>query len=136
MTSLYNDAPTVSFSLEQFTAAASEMYQSGNYDDSIRFVLSGEFLDDDGNRRQAFVDPIRGAVDDDHPLTISRDYDSAIGISPDILVDGLIAVFAVPHPTFALKTSIHMSYAIEYEGVSPNDFVYLRSQLTEILGHT
>lgn len=137
MSLLYNDAPVVSFSLDEFSSAASRMYASEEYDDFIRFVLCGEFLAADESRRQAFVDPIRNPVDEDHPLTVSRDYDSAIGIAQDILVDGPISVFAVPHPTFALKTSIHMKHTIEYEGVSlTKNLIYLGLQLTEILGIT
>lgn len=120
MTSLYNNAPTVSFSLAEFCAQASQLHAMGEFDDFIRFVLCGEFTDDDGNKRQVFIDPIRNAVDADHPLSISHDYDSAIGISQQILVDGPISVFAVPHPTFGLKTSIHMKHTIVYEGVSLN----------------
>jgi hypothetical protein len=115
---LYNDAPTVSFSLGEFSSLASRFNQDEDYEAFIRFTLTGEFVNDDGNVMQAFVDPVRQHVDGDHPLTVSHDYDSAIGISPDILVDGPISVNAVPHPTFSLKKSIHMTKSIIYEGVS------------------
>lgn len=131
MTSTYDDVPLISFSLEEFTLAANELYASEEYGDFIRLVLFGEFVDANGNRKRVFVDPLRGAADEHHPLTISRDYDTAIGISQDILVDGPISVFAVPHPTLALKSSIHMKHTIEYKGVSQNKiFVHLRLQLT------
>lgn len=115
---LYNDAPTVSYSLTEFTDFATGLYQAQEYDAFIRFVITGEYTDPDGNREQAFVDPIRGPVDPEHPLTISRDYDSLIGISSDILVDGQLSVYPVPHPTFALKTSLHMKHTIIYDEVS------------------
>lgn len=118
MSSLYNDAPTVSFSLAEFSAHATELNRTGEHDDFVRFVLCGEFNDGNGDRRQAFIDPLRHVVDEDHPLDIARDYDSALGISDKILVNCPINVWAVPHPTQALKTSIHMKRRIMYEGVS------------------
>lgn len=115
---LYNDAPPVSFSLGEFTTLASQFTADEDYDAFIRFTLTGEFVNDAGHVKQAFVDPIREHVDESHPLSVSHDYDSVIGISTDILVDGQLSVNAVPHPTHALKKSIHITRAIFYDGVS------------------
>lgn len=117
MPPLYSDHPTVSHNLNEFTARATRLLESEEYDPFINFVLTGEYLDD-GALKQAFLDPIQNLVPVDHPLRISRDYDSVIGFSEDILVEGPVSVRAVPHPTFALTKSIHMARAIRYEGVS------------------
>jgi hypothetical protein len=96
-----------------------DLYHSNETADPfVRFSLTGEFKDNNGVTKQAFVDAIQNIVEDDHPLKISRDYDSLLGIAPKIMVDSPISVFAVPHHTFALKTSIHLEHSLIYQGVS------------------
>jgi len=116
---LYNTTlPIVSHTLEEFIIRATALWQENDTTDLFtRFVLTGEFVDDDGMRKQAFVDVLQNTVDDDHPLSIKRDYDSVLGIASKILVDAPISVYAVPHPTFALKTSIHLTHPISYHEV-------------------
>ncbi|KAF9443967.1 hypothetical protein P691DRAFT_631072, partial [Macrolepiota fuliginosa MF-IS2] len=94
-----------SFTLSEFTARASAYCNAGDQDSFIRFVLNGEYID-------AFLDPIQNIVANDHPLTVSHDYDSAIGISDDILVDGPITIHTIPHSSHDLTSSIHMKYPI------------------------
>lgn len=118
MVAIYSNYPTVSHTLLEFTARAAAFYEDENYESFIRFTLTGTYVDEEWEDKQAFIDPIQNLVGIGHPLRISRDYDSAIGISNNILVDAPISVFAVPHPTYALTSSIHMTRTIHYQGVS------------------
>jgi hypothetical protein len=119
MSALYNINDTVSHSLAEFTTRARDLMQDGPTDDPfIRFVLTGEFIDEDGIARQAFVNSIQTAALGCR-LNITRDYDSLLGIADKILIDAPINVYAVPHPTHALTTSIHLKRSISYRGVSP-----------------
>lgn len=119
MANLYNNHPTVSHTLRQFCNRANHLYNEHATDEPyIRFVLTGEYLDDGGTPKQAFVDPVQNLVEPYHPLSVSRDYDSLLGVAEKILVDGPITVFAVPHSTFALRTSLHMEHPIVRGDVS------------------
>lgn len=119
MADLFNNHPVVSHSLREFADRAYAFYEHDETDDNfIRFVLTGEYIDDDGHAKQAFVDPIQNAIEPDHSLLISRDYDSLLGIADKLMVNCPISVYVVPHDTFALKTSIHLKHAITYQGVS------------------
>ena len=122
MANLYNHRlPLVSHNLREFSNRATDLFvHNESADQFVRFVLTGEFVGDDGKPNQAFVDAVQNVVEDDHPLKISRDYDSLLGIAPKIMVDSDISVFAVPHNSFALKKSIHLEHKITYQGVSPS----------------
>lgn len=121
MADLYSNHPSVSFSLRQFSEYAFELFKDEPVADPyVRFVLTGEYTDaDDGQTKQVFVDPIQNVVNADHPLSISRDYDSVLGISHKIMVKAPITVFSTPHPSYALKSSIHIKHPIMYNDVSP-----------------
>ena len=127
MAELFNNHPVVTHSLREFSERAYGLHENEETDDNfIRFVLTGKYIDDDGQPKQAFVDPIQNYIDDDNPLRISRDYDSLLGIAEKILVDGPISVYAVPHNTFSLKTSIHLKHTVYHDGVSTNsNFLFL-----------
>jgi len=116
MANIYPNNPTVSHTLSQFNDYSAHLFAVHEDNDSfIRFVLTGEFLDDDEQQpKQAFIDPVQNVVEPGHPLNISRDYDSLLGIADTILVDAPISVFSVPHPSFALKTSIHIKHPIAH----------------------
>jgi len=123
MANLYNaNLPVISHNLQEFSTRATDLFEyNETADPFIQFALTGEFVDDDGVTKQAFVDAIQNVVEPDEPLKITRDYDSLLGIAPKILVDSAISVYAVPHHTFALKTSLHLDHSITYQGVSPSD---------------
>ncbi len=121
MADLYNnvDVPDT-YSLSEFNERAADLLMTqGDPDSFLHFALTGEGTKD-GVTTQAFIDSVRGPVDPNHRLNVSRDYDSLIGISDGFLVDDAIDSWAVPHPTFALKRSIHITHRINYEGVSSN----------------
>lgn len=116
---LFNNHPVVSHSLREFADRAYGFHENDETDDNfLRFVLMGEYIDDEGHPQQAFVDPIQNVIDDNHFLMISRDYDSLLGIADKVMVHCPISVFVVPHDTFALKTSIHLQHPVTYHGVS------------------
>lgn len=119
MAELFNNHPVVSHTLRQFSDRAYALHENEETDDMFtRFVLTGEYIDDDGHPMQAFVDPIQNVIEENHQLSIARDYDSLLGIADKIMVDGPISVYAVPHSTFSLKTSIHLKRLIYHDGVS------------------
>ncbi|KAF9447920.1 hypothetical protein P691DRAFT_781765 [Macrolepiota fuliginosa MF-IS2] len=112
MADLYNQNPTVTHTLRQFISRAYNLWEKQDQHAFSKFVLTGEYADHLGRDRQVFLDPVQNRVRDVHGLIISRDYDSAIGISDRILVNAPITAFAVPHPTFSLTSSIHITHTV------------------------
>lgn len=118
MANIYTQNPTKSFTIHQFIEHASRL-ESEDTDSFIRFVLTGEFTDLDGDIKQVFIDPIQDTVTQDHRLLIARDYDSLLGIADKFLVNNPLNVWAVPHNSFSLAKSIHIKHIIEHPpGVS------------------
>lgn len=64
---------------------------------------------------QAFVDVTKNKLDNDDNISISRDFDSLIGTSRNILVSAPISVFPIPNPSAALTTSIHIKWPVEQD---------------------
>jgi hypothetical protein len=64
------------------------------------------------------VDPNRNAVEEDHPIVHSHDYDSAFSLTTGIVVDSTISVYPVPNPVETLTMSIHLKYPIVRGDVS------------------
>ena len=119
MADLFTNYPVESHTLREFADRAYGFHENDDTDDNfIRFVLTGEYINDDGHLRQAFIDPIQNVIEADHTLNVSRDYDSVVGSAHKIMVKCAISVYVVPHDTFALKTSIHIKCPITYQGVS------------------
>jgi hypothetical protein len=118
MSTYYNNHPTVSHTLDQFIFRLNMMHEAEEHDAFIRACLTGEYTDDEGQGQQIFIDPIQDLVHADHELTIKRDYDSLIGVSRDILVEGSINAHAVPPGNLCLKSSIHVRYPMQTENVS------------------
>ncbi|KAG6875920.1 hypothetical protein C0993_006801, partial [Termitomyces sp. T159_Od127] len=80
------------------------------------FVLTGEFKKA-GELRQAVIDTLQNIIDThEEDLIISRDYDSMLVMASDILVDCDIQVYSVPHPRYALRTGLHLTYSLVREG--------------------
>ncbi|KAF8054645.1 hypothetical protein FPV67DRAFT_1682298 [Lyophyllum atratum] len=116
MANLYSNHTEVSHTLTQFIDRANALYEREDTPDPfIRFAITGEYRDaDDRQWKQVVMDPLQDMVELEDALTIRRDYDSLLGIASDIMVDGVISIFAVPHPTYALKSSIHIKHDIQY----------------------
>jgi len=92
----FNDAETVSHTPSEFISRVTCLLEDSIADAFIRFVLTGEYRNDTGQRRQAFIDAFQSRVTRDHKLRISRDYDSLLGITQDFLVDASISVYSLP----------------------------------------
>ncbi|KAG6871947.1 hypothetical protein C0995_014638, partial [Termitomyces sp. Mi166 len=119
MRRVYNRGlPRVNHSLRQFVERGTNLWENnpGNPEPFVQFTLTGEFPTDDGCC-QAFVDPIQNIVTPHHELSISRDYDSVLGLSPIIMVEDNISVFTVPHPTFALKSGVHVTHPVIFDDI-------------------
>ncbi|KAF9444082.1 hypothetical protein P691DRAFT_778498 [Macrolepiota fuliginosa MF-IS2] len=118
MANLYNNLDPHTFSVNQFARHGRYLLSLGDEEQAqfIQFAVTGEFCDNsEEEKKQVFLDPTLNRINDpNYPLDIARDYDSALGFADDILVNGSITVYAVPHPTFALTSSIHMKYPLLY----------------------
>ncbi|KAG6818435.1 hypothetical protein H0H93_005013 [Arthromyces matolae] len=105
-----NGLPLVRHSLTDFLAHARHLVQEdSDNSEYIQFVLTGVY-NDHGLRTQAFVDPLVNHVLPSEPLNISRDYDSLLGICDNIVITCDLSMFAVPHPNFSLRSSIHVKW--------------------------
>jgi hypothetical protein len=135
MSSYYNDHPTESHTLDQFIDRLNSLHEADEHDAFIRAGLTGEYTDENNRGKQIFIDPVQNLVDDDHELTIKRDYDSLIGVAHDILVDGAINAHAVPPGNLCLRSSIHIQYPMETENVSQLTYVKIVLAECRILGH-
>ncbi|RDB24557.1 hypothetical protein Hypma_008348 [Hypsizygus marmoreus] len=100
------------YTLDQFNARAQGIWEEGVTANFVNFVLRGV-----SNGEQAVLDPIQnalGIVDlDMERIRKRRDYDSLIGLSPNIEVDRSIWVYPRGNPRDALTESIHLHYACD-----------------------
>ncbi|KAH0588293.1 hypothetical protein J132_02620 [Termitomyces sp. J132] len=105
----------VNHSLRQFVEHGTDLWEDhpNNPEPFVNFALTGTFSQE-GTTLQAFVDPIQNIVPPQYDLSISRDYDSVLGIASDLLVEDNISVFTVPHPTYALKSGVHITYPVSF----------------------
>ncbi|KXN81814.1 hypothetical protein AN958_03744 [Leucoagaricus sp. SymC.cos] len=114
------------FTLHDFCTHATQFYSRQRYREFLRLVLTGEYsyetdVDSD-ETHQVFLDPLQNIKGDINDLNISRDYDSAIGIAGKILVDAPITIYTVPHPTFALSSSVHFFRTLVYKRVDHHKY--------------
>lgn len=109
------------YSLEAFNTKAAQFERLSELPDEedagahlVDFVLTGR---NNVDEHQAIVDVNLGSEPNER-LVIFRDYDSLIGICPDIRVQRAVNIYPVSNPTFALTTSIHLGHFINVGGVS------------------
>ncbi|RDB15070.1 hypothetical protein Hypma_005467 [Hypsizygus marmoreus] len=72
--------------------------------DFAQLVLTGRY---EGS--QAVIDPIANRMDDDEALSALRDYDSLLGLHPNIVVSTPVMVYPVPKKEDTLTKNIHVS---------------------------
>lgn len=113
MSALYSSLPPKSYSIHDFVRCAKTLEDDDN-STFLPFILTGEGPDS----HQVILDPTRNLVEPAHPLVASRDYDSVIAITKEIVVDTMISVYPVPNPAQRLTTSIHIKYPITNGEVS------------------
>lgn len=106
---LVSQLPTKSYSLWAFIRAAQAL-DSDEHNYYEHFILTGENVMENC---QAFIDPTQSRVDDEIPLSLSRDYDSLIGIADRILTTRSISVYPASNPAEVLSTSIHLTYPLD-----------------------
>ena len=119
MANLFNNHPVVSHSLCEFSDHAYAFHKNKETDDNfIQFAFTGEYVNDNRQAKQAFVDPIQNFIEPYHSLLISWDYNSLLGIADKLMVNCPISVYVIPHDTFALMTSIHLKHAVPHQGMN------------------
>lgn len=99
--------PIRAYSLGEFTARAENLFR-GDVREFIRFLLTGEVP----GQHQAAIDPLRDYLHEAEDITVSRDYDSVLGITEEIVIECGLCINPVSNPTDALSTSIHLNHAI------------------------
>ena len=111
---IYAELPPRTYSLREFNRHAKDLLASDESDEFVRFSLTGEVAGD----HQVVVDPLRDLLDPHHEITLSRDYDSILGITERIVVNSQLSVYPICNPADALATSIHLDYSFEGGEVS------------------
>lgn len=97
------------YTLNEFVLRA-EALKAEDEDAFYQFILTGQVNGEPGH--QAVLDPIRNILDDDHSISIARDYDSLLTFQSDIIVNCPISIYPIPNPVEVLTTSIHLQYPI------------------------
>jgi hypothetical protein len=117
--SLYSVLPPRTYTLHEFSLRA-EALKSEDTDSFHQFILTGQVnnSDEPANDHQAVLDPIRNILDDNHCISISRDYDSMLTLQHNIIVNSPISIYPVPNPAEVMTTSIHLKYPVTKGDVS------------------
>jgi hypothetical protein len=112
--------PVVTYSLTDFCTYARRLDTEETQDEYLQFVLTGETTNIENGFHQAIIDPALNWVEEDHPLDVTRDYDTLLGICANIPVQTPITVYPVANSAKTLTSSIHISCEVPTdEGVSP-----------------
>lgn len=78
--------PHLPISVEDLRQRAQELRDQDDAE-FVKFVLTSKY-----GGRQAVIDPILDSVSDDQEIRLTRDYDSVLGMCPDIRVEGSLTV--------------------------------------------
>jgi hypothetical protein len=99
-----------------------------------KFVLTGHYTDDLLDRPcQAVVEPLRNALNRDHPITALRDYDSLLGYVADLPIAAPIYVAPVGNAREVLRRSVHISVLVDTADVSLFVSFFLK-KISDLLG--
>lgn len=103
--------PHLPMSVSDFCRRAQELRDE---DDAkfVKFVLTGK----DG-QGQAVVDPILDSVKPTEEMQLTRDYDSLLGMCPDIKVHGSLTVYPLAKNDDTLTRNTHFTYPFQYRAV-------------------
>ncbi|PPQ74580.1 hypothetical protein CVT25_004848 [Psilocybe cyanescens] len=104
-----------SYGLRAFCHKGKILLSEQKYKEFVRFMLCGI---DPTNETQVIVDAFQNGIDDDKQLEVMRDYDSLLGIDPNIKVLSSIDVFPLARHADTLTSSVHLSYLFTVEGKS------------------
>ena len=103
--------PHLPMSVSDFCQRAEEL-RNEDHAKFVKFVLTGK----DG-QRQAVVDPIVDSVIPTERMQLTRDYDSILGMCPDIQVLGSLTVYPLAKREDTLTRNTHFNYLFDRGGV-------------------
>jgi len=99
-------------SLAQFNTSCNYYLDQEEFPAFVAHALCGQGEAHNFGRYQVTLDPILNRLDEDHPISVLRDYDSLIGVSPNIRVKGALWVYAIAKHEDSLQNNIHLSHSI------------------------
>jgi hypothetical protein len=103
--------PHLPMSVSDFCQRAQEL-RDEDHAKFVKFVLTGK----DG-QGQAVVDPILDRVKPTERMQLTRDYDSILGMCPDIKVHGSLTVYPLAKRDDTLTRNTHFTYRFHHGGV-------------------
>ncbi|KAJ2932840.1 hypothetical protein H1R20_g4267, partial [Candolleomyces eurysporus] len=110
--------PTTQFSLEEFVAHMQDLLTSNQPAEFIKFALTGQH-----QGHQAVIDALQNQIYDlgedeaAHPYTVTRDYDSVLGVSPNICIyNHSIVVNILPKFQDSLSKDVGITHKVKYRG--------------------
>jgi hypothetical protein len=107
-----NNLEQRSYSLAEFCEIAKVLQDSDDPVSFVKFVLCGRYQD-----HQVLVDAFRNRLDEQHTLEGFRDFDSLLGICPDIPVHAPLTLFPLARKEDTLHTNVHLNYSFVIPGV-------------------
>jgi len=99
-------------SLSQFNSTCNHYLTEEDFPSFVTHALCGQGEDAEYGQYQVALDPILNRLDENHPISVLRDYDSLIGVSPHIRVNGPLWVYAISKHEDSLQNNIHLSHPI------------------------
>jgi len=112
MANLFNSGRRIRHNLAEFIQRCSALHENSLFDESLRCALTGEYKNEE-NICQVFLDVSGYSILPQEPLILTRDIDSAIGISNDLLVAGPIMLWAAPHTGHEVTRSLHLTHTLD-----------------------
>jgi hypothetical protein len=105
--------PLRNVSIKQFCVLAQRLLDAGDQHNFVRLVVSGIF-----EGQQYVVNPLHNRMGQDEPFRLMHDFDSAVGIAKNIMVDDSLTMFPVARREDTLSASIHLDHQFENSRVS------------------
>jgi hypothetical protein len=110
--------PEVQLSLQSFTSRAQRILQCEGVHKFLHFVLAGR-LDEQGDTHRVFVNARQSvSAPQEFEYDITRDIDSAIGITRDLPFTTSLAVFPMASFSDTLKKDNHVCGPVKQQDVS------------------
>ena len=108
-----DELPYSHMSIVDFCKRAKGILDVEDHAGFVKFVLTGQH-----GAHQAVVDPVLNKMGEYEGLSVLRDYDSLLGISADICVNGHLTVYPVSRREDTLVSNIHLKHSFESSKVS------------------
>lgn len=111
----FENYPHEAYSLDAFSVACNRLLADENtVGDFVRFALTGGYRGQGGvDSHQAVMDPIQNALDNDHLVDVTRDYDSLLGLSSQIAFNKPITVYPAAKFEDTLSKNIHIKVHLQ-----------------------